>query len=432
MGGAIGAGGAGTDGGTITVPWDWSGVVGTGQSLSVGDPGNASGTASAAVRATTQPFQNLKLSTGTAAFPVDPNDPNLAMLPLTEPVGRRSTAFPSAWPTNIAGETYHSAMGNQIAQLVQAAGLPYVSVHGEVGENGQCLTFLVKGATAAATTGHSYEAALTETRAITRLAQAAGQSYGVGAIVVTHGECDAGNTNYEAELRQLWADYSVDLPAITGQTRLPIMIVSQQDSVNDGSAATQAQWRIGVDFPNDIVCSGPKYQYAYAPDAIHLLVDGYEALGEKYGQVYVERVLRGSLWQPLQPTTATRNGRIITVTFQVPVPPLAWEETFQMPHQPGVTEWSAGRGFEVRSGATPLAIASVEIVGDTVQITTGVDLPLNGVTVGYAMTASSGPMQTPFAGTTRWGQLRDSDPFVGGMTGTAQPNFAVAFVMAVP
>jgi len=32
----------------------------------------------------------------------------------------------------------------------------------------------------------------------------------------------------------------------------------------------------------------------------------------------------------------------------------------------------------------------------------------------------------------RWGQLRDSDPFVGSLTGTPQPNHAVAFALPVP
>lgn len=41
-------------------------------------------------------------------------------------------------------------------------------------------------------------------------------------------------------------------------------------------------------------------------------------------------------------------------------------------------------------------------------------------------------MATPFAGTVRWGQLRDADPFVGSTTLKAQPNFAVAFELPVP
>ena len=95
--------------------------------------------------------------------------------------------------------------------------------------------------------GHSYEAALIETKSITRLAKAAGKTFGIAAIIVTHGESDAGNQNYESELYQLWQDYNTDLSAITGQKQKIQMIASQQNSCNDRSASTLAVWKIAVD-----------------------------------------------------------------------------------------------------------------------------------------------------------------------------------------
>ena len=88
-----------------------------------------------------------------------------------------------------------------------------------------------------------------------------------------------------------------------------------------------------------------------------------------------------------------------------------------------------------------MAIASVEIAGETVQITAAEDLPASGLTVGYALGqdppavdggTTAPPMTQPFIGTFRWGLLRDSDPFVGSTTQKAQPNFAVAFELPVP
>jgi hypothetical protein len=400
-------------------------VVGTGQSLSVGDHGTP-------VATTTQPYHNLKLSTGTLAWPVDPNATSLAMVPLIEPIGRLAPTYPSSWPTNISGETAHASMGNQITALVAAAGGgDYVSVQGEFGENGQCITFLKKNATQSGVNGRAYAATLIETQAIKRLAAAAGKTYGIGAILVTHGECDAGSASYETDLYQLWTDYNADLPAITGQTQKIQMILSQQDSTNDHSSSTLAQWKIGVDHPNDVVLSGPKYQYPYGTDNIHLVTDGYRQLGEKSGQVYFERVVQGHAWQPLQPTTVERSGRVITVHYHIPTPPLVWETTFQAPHQ-GIAEWAAGKGFEVRAASGRIMITSVAISGDAVQITCGSDLPATGLFVGYALTADATPMSTPFNGTVRWGLLRDSDPFVGRMTSKAQPNFAVVFELPVP
>lgn len=440
--GASDAGGSGGATGALNTPWEWTGIIGTGQSLSVGEPDGVRNTAAAAAQLTTQPFNNKQLSTGSLPWPVDSNDASLALVPLIEPIGRPSTAYPSAWPTNIAGETHHAAMANQITTLVKAAGgADYVTIHSAVGENGQGLDFLQKVPTADPVRGHAYAATLIETRAITRLAQAAGKTYGVGAITVTHGETDAGDATYATRLHQVYTDYVADIAAITGQTQPPLLIVSQQHSSGaDRTPSTLEQWRIGTMYPNEVVCSGPKYQYPYTPDSVHLLVEGYELMGEKYAEIYYERVVLGHDWQPLQPTQVARNGRVVTVTFHVPVAPLAWETTFSAPHQ-GTPAWSAGKGFELRSGATPVAIASVEIAGDTVQITAADDLPASGLTVGYALSqdppvvdgGTTGPaMKAPFLGTFRWGQLRDSDPFVGSSTKKTQPNFAVAFELPVP
>ena len=426
MGGADagqGAGGAAV----VARPWDWAGVVGTGQSLAVGQMGKP-------IATTTQPYHNLELSTGTLPWPIDPSDPSLVMAPLIEPIGRPSTSYPSSWPTNIAGETPHASMANQITALAQAAdGGDYVGVHGEVGENGQGIVFLRKNAVPIGVNGRAYQATLIETQAIARLAGAMSKTYGVGAIIVTHGENDAGNATYESDLYQLWSDYQADLPAITGQTQKILMIVSQQHSSGaDRSPSTLAQWKIGVDHPGDVVCSGPKYQYPYdSGDHVHLVTDGYRQLGEKYAQIYFERVVLGHDWQPLAPTTVERGTRMVTVHFHVPVAPLVWDTTFQAPHQ-AIPQWQAGMGFELRGTAGRIAIDSVAISDDAVQITTTADLPAAGVFVGYALTGDGAAMTTPFVGTFRWGQLRDSDPFVGAATQKPQPNYAVAFELPVP
>ena len=153
---------------TVRLPWDWSGVIGTGQSLAVGEQGRPE-------LSTNQPYHNLKLSTDHLPWPVDPNNTNLALVPLVEPIGRYSKAYPSSWPENIAGETPHSAMANEIAALVRAAAsCDFVGVHSEVGENGQCLVFLKKNAEQKGLNGRSYAAALIETKAITHLAHAEG------------------------------------------------------------------------------------------------------------------------------------------------------------------------------------------------------------------------------------------------------------------
>jgi hypothetical protein len=323
-------------------------------------------------------------------------------------------------------------MASQVTSMVKTAnGGDYIGVHGEFGESGQCMNFLIKGAVESGVNGRAYAASLIETQAVTRLAKAAGKTYGVGALVMTHGECDAGNKTYEEELYQLLTDYNSDIAAITGQTKKFPLILSQQNSGGVNSPATQAQWQIGAHHPTEAVCSGPKYHLPYSKDSIHLTAEGYRLLGEKYGQVYYERVVQGRDWQPLYPTSVERDGQVITVHFHVPVPPLAWETTFS-PTFPDVPKWKDGKGFEVRGPAARYTITSVEIVGDSVKITCAEELPETGIIVGYAMTANTKPLSAPFAGTTHWGLLRDSDPFVGSVTGKPQPNYAVAFYWNIP
>ncbi|HEY1662154.1 MAG TPA: dockerin [Verrucomicrobiae bacterium] len=405
--------------------WDWNGVIGTGQSLSVGQMGKP-------VISTNQPYNNLKLTTGNLELPIDPDDTNIALVPLVEPIGRYSTNYPSAWPQNIAGETPHTAMADEITALVRASsGHDYITAHSCVGENGQGMIYLKKGAPHVGVNGHAYEASMIETRAFARLARAAGKTYGVSAIIVTHGETDAGNQQYEEQLYKLWTDYNSDIPAITGQSRKIVMIVSQQNACADHSPSAQAQWKIGEDHPDWIVCSGPKYQYPYAGDSLHLIADGYRQLGEKYAQIYYDRVILGQDWQPLAPTGIEHSGLAITIHFHVPVAPLVWDTNFDSPHQ-SVDEWKNGKGFEVSTAAgTKVAIQSAAISGDAVILTCATD-PGANARVGYAMVAEPKKLKSQHTGSLRWGLLRDSDPFVGAVTQLAQPNFCVAFDMTTP
>jgi hypothetical protein len=425
----------GMDAPTFTFAWDWVGVVGTGQSLSVGALGTPP-------IATTQPYNNLKLALMGAmvAPPFDPSQSSLAMVPLVEPLRPMANGYPSAYPANIYGETPHTAMADQITAMAMAAAQhDYVTVHTVVGESGQPMTVIKKNPTnlpTGGTSGRAYDATIFEATAITRLAAAASKTYGIGAIVITHGESDAGNTNYANDLHQLWSDYNTDLPAITGQTTKIPLFVSQQDSVPTGKGAVSTSaiqaWKAGVMFPGDIVCTGPKYQYSYMVDSmrVHLGAKEYEKVGEKYGQVFFERVVAGHDWQPLQPIAAHVEANVITVQMHVPVPPLVWDDTLPPPHTAaGIAEWAMGRGFEVAAAGVYQTIDAVELVGDdTVKITCHSDMTGLEVVVGYAATADGTTPPTPNL-TVRWGQLRDSDPFVGTLTQTAQPNYCVAFQM---
>jgi hypothetical protein len=279
------------------------------------------------------------------------------------------------------------------------------------------------------TNGRAYAAALFEAAAITRLARNAGKTYGMRAVVVTHGETDWQSPTYENELVGLLDDWNRDIGAITGQTEPIVMFLSQQWAFPTGagerSLATQTQWRLGVERPGAFVCTGPKYQYAGDGDSLHLAVESYRALGEKNGQVYYERFLLGRDWQPLHPLAATVDGGVVRVRFHVPVPPLRWDESL-----PEAVAWERGRGFELFHPGGKVEIESVEIVGNAVHISPRGALPERDLMVGYAM-ASAGAAMPGASGSFRWGMLRDSDPFVGASTGLWQPNYAVSFELRV-
>lgn len=406
--------------------YDWVGILGTGQSLSVG-------ARALPVVSTSQPYGNLMLSTGDLNWPVDANDPTLKLVPLVEPAGHLAPNYPSSWPQNIDGETPHTAAANQISALAQATlHRNIVTVQNAVGEDGQGMVFLKKNAIPKGLNGRSFEAATLVTRVTARLAQQAKKRYGVAAVFVTHGETDCGNPNYGNELYQLWSDYNTDLKAITGQPQNLVMIVSQQNSLLDESPSTQAQWRLGVEHPESFVCAGPKYQYPYVPDNVHLNALGYQMLGEKYGQVFFERVIQGKPWRPLEPESATRKGNQLTVKFHVPKGRLEWDTAMSPPHA-DVPEWANGNGFELRDrDGNRLTIQSVTLTRDGKSVEIVSASPLGPDTkLSYAVFETKPKRVLPSDGTVRWGRLRDTDPFVGIGSKVRQPNYCVAFSMIV-
>ncbi|HEX2571075.1 MAG TPA: dockerin [Polyangia bacterium] len=392
---------------SATLPrYDWVGIVGNGQSLAVGVQG-------APTISTSNPgFPNLQLSYS-GSFPCTPFDGRgtLSVTPLAEPIRPRlGCANLSEYPDNIAGETPHSGMGRELTVLQRAAtATDYVTVHTVTGWTGRAINFINK------TGGYKgYPATLSEGQAIKNLANAAGKTFGYGAIIFTHGEADWNNPSYGTAVRQLYLDYNNDLKGITGQTEDIPMLLTQQgtypldgDPNGERALSTQAQWRLGVDYPGQILVVGPKYQYNYDPDGVHLDAGDYQRLGQKYAQVYYQAVVQKIPWQPLQPISAVRSGSVISVRFNVPKPPLVWEETIVPPHQGGKhSSWRNGRGFEVQDSSGDIPIQYARIVGDTVEIRLSYPPVGTGLVVRNAMTQDGG-----LPG--RRSQLRDSDPFAG-------------------
>ena len=387
------------DAGPPVSPYDWVGVIGTGQSLSVG--------ATAGVISTTASFHNGKLVDNgpDPKYPTDGTGAVYAVTPLIEPIRAGTTG--DQYPNNILGETPHSGMASELTYLFgQHGGGDYVTMHTVVGWSGNPLVNLDKEGT-----GRAYPGSLQEVKAFTALAKAANKTYGVGGIILTHGETDANNPAYGAGLKTFIADYNTDIKAITGQTRDVPIFISQQ-SVDDGPASSAVQvWQDGLVEPR-IVCVGPKYQYDYSPDHLHFQAPGYLRLGEKYAEVFDIVVNQGKAWAPVQPTRIATSTNKITIVFNVPDPPLQWDETLAPPHQQSHAAWKNGRGFEVVSGNTELTITSAELTAaDTVVLTMAATVS-GSVTVRYATTEDGSGYQGGLVSGYR-GQLADSDGLVG-------------------
>ena len=136
----------------------------------------------------------------------------------------------------------------------------------------------------------------------------------------------------------------------------------------------------------------------------------------------------GNAWQPLQPTTVERSGRVITVHFHVPVPPLAWDDDAADAAPVGFTEWAQGRGFEVRAAATRIAISGVAIAGDDPCRSPARPICPPRVVVGYASTAERHAARERHRALGPAARFRSVRRLADA---SAQPNYCVAFEMTL-
>lgn len=409
-------------------PKVWSGIISTGQSLAVGFDAPLSSPTDPAPGA-------LKLHDPSGEYDLKhPDSPYLTLAPLQEPFRASGT---DTYPGNIDGKTPHSAFTRQLYFLLKSekhrrlVGLSdeharelcsryATTVHTAVGKNGASMSQIRKQGES-----NSYAASMFEARALTRLAaqERTGLSYDV--ILLTHGETDAMNPNhqYGEEILQMQADYEEDLADITGRRSEPVLILSQQNTSPpwwEGiSEQVDVMWRVQGKSGGKVVCSGPKYQYGYV-GGLHLDAPGYDRLGEKYAEVFWRCLVtskqgRGDGFTPLHPQSVEMRGpRQILVRFNVPAPPLVWDDFLPIPHKERHQAWTRGRGFEVRDAAqNEVGIDAVTIVdeGESIMILLDKDQEPE-LTVCYAMTQDADGFPIGFAGGSgrgRMGHLRDSN-----------------------
>lgn len=405
-------------GGGAVAPFGLNSIVSTGQSLSVGG-----GTAS--VVTTTQPYNNLKLFDSAGTYDITtPNAGTLSLVAAVAPM--RPLSVLTTYPTNILGEEASIATCNQITALARSAGYAdYVLAATSVGLGGALYNNIKKGGAS-----NAYAASIYEVTAIKRLATALGLTYGVAAILLTHGEADSTSGTYAANVQTLWTDYNADISALTSQGNgtLPMFATQQPSSPNTTALPTSSLQLLAASVSNPlIVMVGPKYQYGN-PTMIagqHLTPPAlYQQMDEVYGHAFwVWKTQAASI--ALTPASYNVNSNVVTVTFNVYQGPLVFDTGPTPPHQSTNMQWAAGKGFEAKDDGGNLTIDSVAIAGNTVVITLHT-VPTTGLTISYACTPDVAAFNIGFPDG-RCGLLHDSDTFTGYVTGVAHPNWCVQF-----
>lgn len=248
-----------------------------------------------------------------------------------------------------------------------------------------------------------YERATQAMRQAKRVAGAEGGSYAVSAIFWLQGEYDYSETNggrndkayYKDKLRRLRDDLDMDAMAISGQQRPPAFLSYQTDaksSVKDGSLAVgMAQWELSKEEPGWYLV-GPVYPYT--DKGVHLSANGYRWFGQMLGKVYQRVVVERKGWVPLAPRSATGSARQVLIDFQVPHPPLVFDEPY-LGHQAREVK---NKGFMLHDDKGEVPIEAVELAADTIVRLRTARAMVGQPRVSYASFGVGGA-----------GQLRDSD-----------------------
>ena len=203
---------------------------------------------------------------------------------------------------------------------------------------------------------------------------------------------------YKRRLKNLLYDFASD----TQPNYMPALLTYQTGShtkryPNREPDIPIGQWELSKEDPN-IFLGCVMYPIPHGSDGVHLTSHGSRWMGAYLGKATFEVLTKGQ-HNPLQPRKVMRGGKVVTVKFDVPTPPLVWDTT--QVTNPG------DYGFEVWDGSKKIAIDSINIAGDdSVKIVLSSE-PTGDVEVRYAM-GTPGQPGGPTTGPR--GNLRDSDP----------------------
>jgi len=382
-------------------------VLISGQSLSTG-------TASGPVLSTSQPFSNKMFDMG-----VRPQSPWVGTTVMPTP----TSLVPLVETADTAnqGETIASGFANTAYEWLMEAGGNAPLLMSCWGVGGTAYAGLKK-------TTVPYANGQAQVSAGLALASAAGfASVAARALLWVHGEADALNATYDANLATMQSDFETDSMALTGQYANIPMILCQTSGIcgyasgftPDTLLSPYLMLKASVNNPGKIVLTGPSYMCSY--NGVHMNAIGYRKQGGYFAKAWHKQVIQNLPWRPLSPRTVKRDGLHVYVDFYVPVAPLVLDLSTVTPP----TTVGGKYGFEWFDSSTPPAITAVDIVGPTTIKITLASVP-TGSNKALRYAYSFTPNTLPGVNTGQRGNLRDSDP-TRNFYGDTLPNWCVHF-----
>lgn len=221
-----------------------------------------------------------------------------------------------------------------------------------------------------------FETYLTQVKS---LADAAGQSIGVIAIIWMQGESDrAASTTryiYKSKLSQIKSDYTADAKSILGQTEDPIWLNYQtqavwgnsldKDSNGDSDLPVQmAQYEMSEEESGAYMVSNV---YPVTDKGTHLTANGTRNVGCWFGRALVDILVNKVEFEPLKPVSITRSGTTISIEYNTNTISLDGEAYDKYSPAQNSTQ----KGFRITDGLSTnrIGIVSVSVASaDTIEI----------------------------------------------------------------
>lgn len=307
---------------------------------------------------TTQPYDNLMLSTGVTNEPLEDYDQTAtALVPLIEENGKAGTQRVGESPT--AGQTTMVKMLIEAENGLGINDIKYQLLGNSPGMGSTSMEQLSKGTA-------PYNRLIAQVQQVYTLAQAQGKTFKVSAFSWAQGAGGYSGEDYAQSLEDLRVDIEADVKAITGQDE-PVKCITWQAfaRTNNESKRLYDRYVEASERFEHIVCSGPTYQLDTISKAnLHFNAVSSMHLGAYFGQAFKRTINDGEKFEPLKPVGITVQGRIALIKFNNDTP-LAFDTT--------LVSLAKDYGFKVLDGngndVTEYGSIDVSIVNrDTVKI----------------------------------------------------------------